>query len=488
MDPIRASLFRSATMLSMAAGLSACASVPHLGAKPQMRTPASIAAEQSFASHGTIAWPGDGWWNAYGDAQLGQLIEEGLKGSPDAAAAAARFRIAQGMAQTEGARLLPSVNANGTAGVEKQTYYLGFPPQIVPHGWRSTGQANLVFNYDVDLWGRNRAALAAATSEAEAARIEQDEAQLALTTAIAATYADLARLYSERDVLAAAVDLRIATQKLVSDRVRIGLDTRAELKQADAAVPAARADLAATDESIRTTRNQLAALIGAGPDRGLAIARPKLSSFAQPGLPPQVTTDLIGRRPDIAAARARAEAAASRIKVARADFYPAISLKALVGVQSIGLSNLVKSGAIYGNAGPAVSLPIFHGGQLSGRYRSARGTYDEAVANYDKTVLTAYREVADAVTGQRAIAEQLAQSRQALADSEEAYAVARQRYQGGLSTYLDVLTSEEKLLQARRSVANLGARQFATDIALVRALGGGFTTTTDQNAKDRTNG
>jgi NodT family efflux transporter outer membrane factor (OMF) lipoprotein len=488
MNLIRASLYRSAAMLSFAALLSACASVPKLGAKPEMRTPASVAAQQSFASQGSAAWPGDGWWNGYGDAQLGQLIEEGLKGSPDAIAAAARFRTARGLAQVEGARLLPSVDGHASVGVEKQTYYLGFPPEFIPHGWKGTGEADLSFNFDVDLWGRNRAALAAATSEAEAARIEQNEAQLVLTTAIAAAYADLARLYAERDVLAAAVDLRIATQKLVTDRVRIGLDTRAELKQADAAVPTARADLAATDEMIKVTRNQLAALVGAGPDRGLAITRPTLSSFAQPGLPPGVTTDLIGRRPDIAAARARAEAAASRIKVARADFYPAITLKALIGVQAIGLQYLTNSGAIYGNAGPAVTLPIFRGGELSGRYRSARGTYDEAVANYDKTVLTAYREVADALAGQQSIGEQLAQSRQALADSEEAYSVARQRYQGGLSTYLDVLTSEEKLLQARRSVANLGAQQFAIDIALVRALGGGFTTTTDQNAKDHSNG
>ena len=487
MNPIRASLFRPAIMLGLAAALSACASVPKLSARPEMRTPASVAAEQSFAG-AKSAWPADGWWTGYGDAQLAQLIDEGLRDSPDAAAAAARFRMAQSAAQTEGARLLPSLDARGTVGVEKQTYYLGFPPQFIPHGWRSTGEADLAFNFDIDLWGRNRAALAAATSEAEAARIEQNEAQLALTTAIAASYADLARLYAERDVLSAAVDLRGATRKLVSDRVTNGLDTRAELKQADAALPAARADLAETDEMIATTRNQLAALIGAGPDRGLTIARPTLSSFVQPGLPVGVTTDLIGRRPDIAAARARAEAAASRIKVARADFYPAISLKALVGVQAIGLDNLVKSGASYGNAGPAVSLPIFHGGALSGRYRGARASYDEAVASYDKTVLNAYREVADALSGQRAVAEQLAQSRQSLADSEEAYAVARKRYEGGLSTYLNVLTSEEKLLQARRSVANLDARQFAIDIALVRALGGGFATTTALDTKDRSNG
>ena len=487
MFPIRASLFRSLATLGLLIPLSACA-VPDLGARPEMRAPASIAAEQSFAGQGTGAWPADGWWNAYGDAQLATLIEEGLKGSPDAAAAAARFRMAQGMAQATGARLLPTLDAQGSTYLEKQSRVRGIPPQFFPGGWKDYGQAALDLNYDVDLWGRNRAALAAATSEVDAARIEQNQAYLALTTAIAATYADLARLYAERDVLDAAITLRSSTQKLVSDRVTNGLDTRAELKQADAALPAARADLAAADELIAMTRNQLAALIGAGPDRGLSITRPTIASLHQPGLPAEITTELIGRRPDIVAARARAEAAASRIKVARADFYPAISLRALIGRQSLGIDNLTKSAATIGTVGPAISLPIFHGGALSGRYRGARATYDEAVANYDKTVLNAYREVADAMTGQHALTDRLAQSREALAASEEAYAIAVKRYQGGLSTYLNVLTSEERLLQARRSVANLGARMFAVDIALVRALGGGFTTSTTADIKDRSNG
>jgi NodT family efflux transporter outer membrane factor (OMF) lipoprotein len=475
-------------MFGVALSLAACTAVPDLGARPELRTAASVAANQSLAARTDAAWPADGWWRGYGDPQLAQLIEEGLKASPDAAAAAARFRRAQGMAQAAGAPLLPSIGVDAGAGLEKQSYNLGIPKEFVPKGWQDVGRASIDLSFDLDLWGRNRAALAAATSEAEAARIEQDQARLLLATAIASAYADLARLHAERDVLAAAVELRSATQKLVSDRVRIGLDTRAELKQADAAVPAARAELLAADEALALVGNQIAALIGAGPDRGLAIVRPRLSDLRQPGLPAQVTTDLIGRRPDIAAARARTEAAASRIKVAHADFFPAIRLGALVGVQSLGLDNLTDSGSIYGNVMPAISLPIFRGGALSGQYRGARGTYDEAVALYNGTVLAAYREVADAMTSQRAATDRLALSRQALTASEEAYAIARKRYEGGLSTYLNVLSSEEQLLQARRAVADLDARMFALDVALVRALGGGFTTPPQAHAKEDPNG
>jgi NodT family efflux transporter outer membrane factor (OMF) lipoprotein len=455
--------------------LAACAPVPQLGARPEMRAADSFAASRTLApTADASAWPADRWWTSYGDAQLSALIEEGLAGSPDLAAATARLRASQALAQQAGAALLPSVTAGGNAALTKQSYNNGIPPAFVPKGWNDTGALNARLDFDLDLWGRNRASLAAATSEAEASRIDVEQARLVLSTNIATAYADLARLAAERQVQARALQLRSDTQKLVNDRVSTGLDTRAESKQADAAVPAARADLAATDEAIGLTRNRIAALLGKGPDRGRDIALPSAPTHAQ-GVPQGVTTDLIGRRPDIASARARVEAAASRIKVARADFYPSISLSGLIGLQSLGLSNLFKGTSSYGNVGPAVSLPIFRGGQLAGAYKGARANYDEAVASYDGTVASAYRDVADAVTSQNALVQRLAESRQSLSDTEQAYSVARQRYEGGLSTFLDVLSAEQAVLNARMTVADLEARAFTLDVALVRALGGGFT-------------
>ena len=487
MSPSRSFHFRALAALASLAGLSACAAVPDLGTAPTLRTASAIAAEKSLSPNAAASWPREEWWKGYGDPQLDALIVQGLRDSPDAMAAAARFRRAQAMAQAAGAPLLPSADLQADGGLQKQSYTVGFPKEFVPKGWQDRGQVALDLSFDLDLWGKNRAALAAATSEAEAARIEQSQARLALSTAIATAYIDLAREHADRDVIAAALDLRLATQKLVAHRVEIGLDTRAELKQADAAVPLARADLQAADEAIALTRHQIAALVGAGPDLGLTLARPRLDRIQQTDIPSGTTTDLVGRRPDIAAARARVEATASRIKAARADFYPAITLGALVGFQSLGLENLSKQDSLFGNVGPAISLPLFHGGAISGRYRGTRADYDEAVANYDRTILSAYREVADAVTSQRSVRERLVQSRQSLVDSEEAYSIARKRFEGGLSNYLNVLSAEQMLLQARRSVADLDARRFAIDIALVRALGGGFDQASDL-AKDNKNG
>jgi NodT family efflux transporter outer membrane factor (OMF) lipoprotein len=356
--------------------LAGCAAVPDLGPKPVPVRPDMVASSRSLPA-GTAAWPGGDWWKSYGDPQLDRLIEEGLDGSPDVAAAAARFQRAQGMAQQVGAAQLPRVDANGSVTEDRQSLNNGFPDNFkafLPQGWNDHGMASVSLNFDIDLWGKNRAALAAATSESRAARIDMAQARLMIATGVANAYADLQRLYAVRDIAQGAFDIRFATAKLVSDRVRSGLDTRGEQSQADAGVLSARADLAAADEAIALRCNQIAALVGAGPDRGRDIVRPALPALGARGLPPGVTTDLVGRRPDVAAALARADAAASRIKVARADFFPAISLSALIGVQSLGLELLDKTDSIYSSAGPAISLPIFHGGALAGQYKGARAT------------------------------------------------------------------------------------------------------------------
>jgi NodT family efflux transporter outer membrane factor (OMF) lipoprotein len=476
---MRSSLSHSLRFAAPAAAAlaAACAPVPDLGPKPLPRGPETIASQQSLPGTPGASWPGDGWWRSLGDAQLDALIEEGLRNSPDVAAASARFRRAAGMQQEARGATLPRVDAQGTVTEQKQSINLGYPDQfkaLLPKGWHDFGDVNATLSYDLDLWGKNRSALAAATSEARAAAIDARQARLTLATGIASAYVDLQRLYELRDVRQGELDVRLATQKLVAERQANGLETRGSERQSAAEVSTARTALSAVDQQIGVRRNQLAALVGAGPDRGLAIARPALPAPAARGLPEDVTTELVGRRPDVAAARDRAEAAASRIKVAHADFFPAIRLSALFGLQALGLGNLIDKDSEYGHVGPAISLPIFHGGEIQGRYRGARAAYDEAVANYDKTVVAAYQQVADAVTNQRAAIQQLADARAALAASQEAYSIARQRYEGGLSNYLDVLTVQDRLLQARLAVAELNADLRTVDVALIRALGGGF--------------
>jgi NodT family efflux transporter outer membrane factor (OMF) lipoprotein len=459
--------------LLAATALSACATLPPPAPARLAKAPPAYAAAQSLAAPGRD-WPADAWWKAYGDSQLDGLMDEALAGSPTLAAAQARVRKADSVAAQAHARQLPTVGANASAEEMKQSYNLGIPAQFVPHGYNDYGRVTLDFAWELDFWGKNRAAVAAATSDTRAAEADAAEARLMLSTNVAAAYADLARLYAERDVAERAVDVLNETSKLVRDRVANGLDTLGEQRQAEANPLQAKADLEAIDEQIALTRNQLAALTGAGPDRGLAIGRPSVASLKPLGVPGELAANLVGRRPDVTAARWRAEAAAQRIHEARASFYPDVNLAAFIGVQSLFLNKLGASGSDIGSVGPAVSLPIFEGGRLRAGLRGAEADRDVAVASYDAAVTEAFRQVADVVASSRALQSQLADSRASLAASEDAYRIAKLRYQGGLSTYPAVLLAEQGVLQRRRTVADLDARALALDVQLVRALGGGY--------------
>ncbi|SEH16882.1 efflux transporter, outer membrane factor (OMF) lipoprotein, NodT family [Sphingopyxis sp. YR583] len=463
------SIFLSSAIIGLLAG---CATVPDLGPKPAPVAAESLESRASLAGE-TGEWPAEGWWQTLGDAQLDALIAEGLKGSPDVAIAAARVRAAEAMAQQAGAALLPRVGAEASAGGVQQSKNMGIPPEFVPDGIQDTGHIAATFSFDLDLWGRNRAALAAATSEAEAARVDEAQARLMLTTGIASAYADLAGYYRALDVANDAVRVRAASADLSGERARAGIENQASQRQAESRAASARADVVALEEAIATTRNRIAALLGAGPDRGMSIMRPQMTRPSL-GLPGNAGIDLIGRRPDIVAARLRSEAAAKRIDVARADFYPNISLSALVGLQSLGLSNLFKSGSEYGNGGAAISLPIFEGGRLQGRYRGSRADYDVAVATYDRTLIGALRDVADIVAQRAATERQLVGRREALTAAAEASKLADLRYRAGLSNQIVQLTAEDSMVALSRDVADLEARQLTLDIALIRALGGGY--------------
>lgn len=452
--------------------VTACAAVPNLGPTVMPHRAADYASAQSLKGSSS-AWPSSGWWKGYTDPQLDALMAEGISGAPDLTAALARSRTAQGLAQQAGAALLPSLDATASIDYQNQSQNIAGSNGHVPSGWHATGTTGLSLNFDLDLFGKNRAALRAARNDAAAARFDVDEARLLLTTGIASAYADLSALYAQRDNLEAALEIRAKSLEVVKARYDAGVETIDAVRQAEARIPQTRGDIAATDEAIMLDKHALAALVGAGPDRALTIDRPKVWLQAQE-VPANASIDLIGRRPDIAAARIRVEAAAERIREARAAFYPNINIGALVGLQSLGLGSLLEQGSQFASVAPAVTLPLFHGGALQGQYRGRRGQYDEAVASYDGEVIQALRETADTVTSEKMLAERLAQSRSALAAYEDALRVARGRYEEGLTDYLSVLTAQESVVNARLSVAQLESRAFTLDVQLVRALGGGF--------------
>jgi NodT family efflux transporter outer membrane factor (OMF) lipoprotein len=464
---------RLALVSLVAAALAACATLPDPQPRPQAKPAGQYAAEQSLAAPATN-WPGDRWWQDYRDAQLDALISEALAGSPTMAVAKARLERARSNAQITGAALAPQVSANGSITEQKQSSNYLTPPSATPAGWNDYGRATLDFSWELDFWGKNRAALAAATSEADAALADEAQARITLATSVASAYAELARLHAALETATAAREVRTKTAALFRQRFDNGLETLAGVRSAESRRAAAEADVLSLTEQLGLQRNRIAALLGAGPDRGLKIVAPAMDLGRTFALPEEIPAQLLGRRPDIVAARLRAEAAGKRIDQARAAFYPNVNLSAFIGVQALQLNNLTKSGSDIGSIGPAISLPIFDGGRLRGQLRGSEADYAEAVANYDRAVVQALQDVADAATSQKLLGAQIARTDESVEAAREAWNIQGNRYTGGLATYLDVLSAEETLLSSLRTQTDLHSRSLALDVALVRALGGGY--------------
>jgi len=262
--------------------------------------------------------------------------------------------------------------------------------------------------------------------------------------------------------------------ELTQQRVSAGLENSARVKQSEGQVALTRAAVAYVEASVELARNQLADLVAAGPDRGAQLRRPQLSPPASIALPSVLPADLLGRRPDVAAARAQVESAGYGVKAAEADFYPNVNLTAFAGFQSIELSQLFEPANRILGAGAAVSLPVFNRGALRGALEARQAQVDRSVAQYNQTLLDAVREVADVVVNWRGLERETREQQEALADAQRSYDLTTERYRAGLDNYLSVLSSQNQALTAQGLGAELEARRLAFSVDLVRALGGGY--------------
>ncbi len=453
--------------------LSGCASLPQLDAPPAMRDPAELTGAAVLAADDGD-FPTERWWLMLNDPGLDQLVVEALAASPDLAGAAARARRAAAFQDQAQAALRPTVAAEASGAGVRISQNQGFPPGLIPGDLLSRGRIAALAEFDLDLWGRKRSALAAATSAAQAAQADLAQARLLLVSAIVAAYVDLDQLFARRDLAEAALDNARQEQALIAARAAQGLENSAAASRAEIQVSRAELDLAAIDEAIALSRNTLAALAGAGPERGLAIVRPALAEPRSLALPANLPLDLVGRRADLIAARLRAESAAAGIGVARADFYPDINLAGLVGLEAIGLGSLFSGSSLIANVGPALRLPLFDGGAARAGYRAARAEYDEAVSQYNAVLIGAVRQVADAVTTKRSLAEQIRAALRAEQGARANLSVASEQFAAGLVDRRSVLAAERELIATRAALVALNNRNHQADAALAVALGGGF--------------
>lgn len=348
--------------------LTGCAIVPDVGPAPNPKSFSDYASGNSLAASRKTAWPEGRWWASYGDPQLSRLIENALAKSPTLDEAEAHIRQAEAATQTTESGLYPHIGADGYYRELRQSYNQGLPPGAVPEGTRVNPRAALDLSFDLDFWGKNRVLLAAATSDAEAARLEGEQARLIVSASVARVYADLAQLYANLDAVKDALNVRRQSALLMKKREDNGLENKGSYEQELAEQESAAAEIEGLNEAIALTKNRLAALCGEGPDYALSIERPDIQKLAPFGLPENLPAELLGHRPDVMAARLEAEASSKRIDAAEASFYPNVNLMGFVGHESLGMGYFTSPYSLVAAVGPTVSLPILDGGALRGQY------------------------------------------------------------------------------------------------------------------------
>lgn len=412
------------------------------------------------------------WWTALGDAQLNQLIDQALAGSPSLAASNARFEKAAALATASSTA--SDVRGTLSADATRQRYTAnGMIPAPIAGNIYNSGNLQAGLSWSPDIFGKHAADLQAALGQARAAKADSAAAANQLAAQVARSYIALARLIAQKEVAERTLGQRQSLLNLSEQRTRAGLDSQVELTQAQAGMPDAQTQIEMLGEQITLARRTIAVLCAQAPDAQNALS-PRLSVLRIQPVPQALGADLLGRRPDVVAARWRVEAATQGIESARADFYPDVNLTAFVGLNALGLDNLLQGSSRQMGITPALRLPIFDGKRLRAQLRGKQADLDTAIAQYNGAVLDAVKQAGDAIASVQSLQRQQQLQTESLSKAERAYDFAVQRYQAGLGSQITVLNTETQLINQRRLAVDLQARELDTRVALAAALGGGW--------------
>lgn len=416
----------------------------------------------------------DTWWTGFGDAQLDRLVTDATAGNPRLAVALARIAQAQAVLASRDAANGPDVTLDGSAQVARLSGRYTIPPPFAG-SVRFVGQAQANLSWNLDLFGRQKAAIESARASTQAAALDLAAARLAIAGSVVQTYIDLARAEAEAGIARRTIATRQDSLRLVNIRIRNRLASNLQAVAAQTLLAQAQGALVRAEGARALATNALAALAGRGPDYAATIRPATLNMDAALPLPAQVPADLLARRPDIAAGLARIDAAAAGRQVARRAFYPNVNLAALAGFQAVGLGNLFSLDAGTAGAGPAIHLPLFDNGRLKADLAGATAALDLATADYNDRVVGAVREAADAIALVGNLAQQRARTAEVVRGFGETDRLNAIRVSSGLDSKLDLVDNDVRLLDAELAQANLAAEAARQRVALVLALGGGFT-------------
>jgi multidrug efflux system outer membrane protein len=417
-----------------------------------------------------------GWWEVFRDEQLSAYVAEALTNNWDAKIAAARVLQAEASARITRSQYFPSVGAGGDL-VTTRTSRNGpvsIPDTVDPV--RGYGDVFASMSaYEIDLWGKIRRANEGARARLLASVEAQNAVRQTLVAQVATTYLDLLEADLELEIARRTYGVRTNSLELTRAREEGGVASMQDVHQARILVSTAEASIADTLRRVEQTENALSGLLGRNPGpvaRGAALVTQEARAEVPAGLP----STLLERRPDVRVAEQGLVAVNADIGQAKAAFYPQVTLTGFYGFQSVALSDLFTGASQTWQFGPALTVPLFTGGRLRGNLKLAQGRYEEGVALYRQTVQNAFREVADGLVAYRRTREYRERQEERTRAHREAAELANVRYEGGVTSYLEVLYNEQELFSAELGLAQARRNELASVVQLYRALGGGWQT------------
>jgi NodT family efflux transporter outer membrane factor (OMF) lipoprotein len=459
--------------------LAGCAQLPtNLPPRPGLREPETSATlgnlTRETAHAEAVSALTERWWTSFEQTALNNLIETALKDAPDLAAADARLRMADAAERL--ARLDAQVHYETDASIAREHISKNglFPP---PLGGSTYTQTEITENlsYTLDWWGKNRDLVHAAGNERQAAQDEAAAVRLTLAAAVADAYFATADVEARLGVARAMAQDHRKEHDLLKARFDLGLDSAQPLIDARQKLDLDEDRVRGLEYLARSLRYRLSALIGADPDHAANLPTPALDTRLPP-LPIRMPLDWLARRPDVAALRSQVEAASDRSAAARADFYPNLDLRMMVGLETLDLAKLFQANSLSASIGPALHLPIFNGQTLRAKLAMREADYAETVAAYNRTILEAARQAADAYALIASLDRRSQAQRQALQETERTRALAVRRQKLGLTSPLDALEADGAMLDQRMNDIAIQAARLRARVALFNALGGNTTT------------
>jgi NodT family efflux transporter outer membrane factor (OMF) lipoprotein len=419
------------------------------------------------ASNGDKTVAVTNWWEIFGDTDLNALETRVTGANQNLKAAVARYDQARNIAKASRAAFFPSLTAN--AGATTNRVSRDIARSAPPHSYGDIA-AELDVSYEVDLWGRVRNAVNANEALAQASAADLAAMDLGLHSELAVDYFTLRGYDAQQDILAQAVTVYQKTFDLIKHREKGGIAIPADVDQAQAQLEDAKTQQQDALLKRQQLEHAIAVLVGEMPE-GFNIKVAKFD-FKPAPVETGAPSVLLQRRPDIASAERQVAAANDEIGVARAAYFPSLNLTGGGGVESSALGTLFNAPSLFWSIGPQAAFNVFDGGRISALTDQARGVYNEAVADYRQTVLTAFQDVEDNLAATRQLQLELQSQQNATAALERSLKQAETRYTGGVYTYLDVSIEQTKTLDAELALIDLKIRQAAANIHLIVALGG----------------